>query len=293
MDKQQPLTQQEVNARIARHVPSHAWQSTVVLVAAKRPKAGQAATGVLFQVADARFVVTAGHVIRGAKGMHFALGLAATGSPSVVPLAGDWLVSDQGDNPPASDAYDVAALRLTNDVGDQLSAKQFLRTTDIQDDDPGPRAVYTLFGYPGLWSRQSSADAEDISSRPLEFTTYAHDGDVQGLQGYERRLHLLLSGDPEYITAIDGSNVEIRDRAGQLAAMPRALRGVSGCSVWHIGDLGVPIERWGERPAQVVGIETAIYPAAGVIKASRWTVVTTLIHSACPDLRPALRLWRT
>jgi hypothetical protein len=57
--------------------------------------------------------------------------------------------------------------------------------------------------------------------------------------------------------------------------------------------LDVPIERWGDRQARAVGIETGIYQAAGVIKVFRWTIVTTLIQRAFSDLRPALAIWRS
>jgi hypothetical protein len=284
--------QESVNARIRPHIPSHAWLSTVAIVAANRPAVYQIGSGTLFQIADSHFLVTAGHVIRAANRHGKTIGLADTGSDHLIGLTGEAMCSVPREGSD-SDPYDVAVLALHAAVADKLSAKRFLRIGDVSFADPGPKAVFTIFGYPGLWSKpiQGETDEDRLIIKPLEFTTYAYDGDTTALTGYEARLHLLLAAGAEYATNQDGSVLDFRDRFGQPARLPIGLKGISGCSVWHVGDLAVPIERWADRPAAVVGVETGVYQSSGVITASRWAVVTTLIHEAFPNLRRSIEVW--
>ena len=128
-------------------------------------------------------------------------------------------------------------------------------------------------------------------SRPLELTTYAYVGDTQRLTDYDPRLHLLLAA-TRCVTAPDGTAIRFRDRFGQQARFPIALKGVSGCTAWHIGDLGVPLERWGDLPTRLVGVTSGVNHGLGTIKVTRWIVVNTLIHAAFPALRPAFNLYR-
>jgi len=73
--------------------------------------------------------------------------------------------------------------------------------------------------------------------------------------------------------------------------MPRDLKGISGCAVWTIGDLEVPLDEWHKRRPKVAGVETGIYQSSEVVRTTKWVAVTTLIIEAFPELRPALRLW--
>jgi hypothetical protein len=77
---------------------------------------------------------------------------------------------------------------------------------------------------------------------------------------------------------------------GRIGRFRRGLKGISGCSVWRVGDLDIPIDRWAESSAKLTGVVCAVYQAHGAIKVTRWIAVTTLIHSAFPDLQPVLNL---
>jgi hypothetical protein len=283
----------EVNRWLTANTPHRVWSSTVPIFGTQRPTVGQIGTGILFQVADAHFLVTAGHVARRASKHRMTVAIGA--SPSrLVPLIGQWMCTDPSDpGDESSDLHDVAVKKLTADAVEKLlESNVFLHTSEIRDLDPGPRAVYCLFGYPGMWSAPSRSVSEQLRVKPLEHVTYTHNGDVVALRYYDRKLHILLAGGPEDLSDDDGLPVEVRDRSGQPRLFPRALQGVSGCSVWHIGDTSVPLDQWAKDRARLIGIETSIYQAAGVIKVSRWRIVSTLIYEACPELRSAFKIWR-
>ena len=257
----------------------------------------QIGTAVLFQIADVFFVVTAGQVVQLACDADKTIAISGGVDDHFVALAGQWIRST-GSVGHATDVYDVAVHRLSEGAVRRLSEgavrrlsnARFLRLSEVEFGDRGPRAVYTLFGFPGLWSILSAADTEPVSAKPLEFTTYAYDGGIGGMQQYEARLHILLSATPEELTSPDGAPLQFKDRLGQSVRLPIGMKGISGCSVWHIGHLDVPIEQWAERGATLVGMVSGVYQAHGAVKVTRWVAVTTLINAAFPDLQQVLRL---
>ena len=281
--------QRSINTRIAPVIPGRAWDSTVAVVVADRPHVRQIGTAVLFQIADVFFVVTAAHVVQRVCDADKTIAISGGVDDHFVALAGQWIRSTGSAGHP-TDVYDVAVHRLSEDAVRRLSNARFLRLSKVEFGDQGPRAVYTLFGFPGVWSVPSAADTEPVSAKPLEFTTYAYDGGLGGMQQYEARLHILLSATAEELTSPDGAPLQFQDRIGQSVRLPIGLKGISGCSVWHIGHLDVPIEQWAERDATLVGMVSGVYQAHGAVKVTRWVAVTTLINAAFPDLQPVLKL---
>jgi hypothetical protein len=283
------LLQRAINQQISRHVPSRAWDSTVTVVVADRGVVRHIGTALLYQLADHRFVVTARHVFQAAHDADKTVGISGGTDDHFVSLAGMWI----GAEPPegkTADPYDVAVHRLPSEAQGKLQEERFLRLSDVALDEPGPKAVFTIFGFPGIWSKSSDAHDDPMSVKPLELTTYTYDGDTKPLTDYDSRLHLLLAATRQHLSAPDGAAIRVRDRFGQDARFPTGLQGVSGCSAWHIGDLGVPIERWGDRPARLAGVTSGINQWYGTIKVTRWIVVNTLIREAFPALRPVFNL---
>ena len=167
--------QRSINERIAPSVPSRAWNSTVAVVVADPPELHQLGSATLFRIADAHFVVTAAHVLQRASARRKTVGISGAADHRFLALAGDWMRSSP-DADGVPDHYDVAVHRLADDAVQRLSGMQFLRLSDALFDDAGPRAVYTLFGFPGVWTHPITSNADRLSVKPLEFTTYAYDG---------------------------------------------------------------------------------------------------------------------
>ena len=117
-------------------------------------------------------------------------------------------VNRQGRRHPA-DVFDVAVHRLSDDAVRRLSNARFLRLSEVEFGDGGPRAVDTLFGFPGVWSIPSAADTELVTAKPLEFTVHTpYNGGIGGMQQYEARLHILLSATAEELTSPDGAPLQ-------------------------------------------------------------------------------------
>jgi hypothetical protein len=276
-----------INSRIAPSIPSRAWSSTVALVVAHPPAVHLLATATLFQLADVRFVVTAAHAVRQASKAGKTVGVSGGVDGHFVSLPGQWMCSGDGSD---SDLHDVAIFRMSDDIAGRFSDVSCLRLSDVTLDEPDPRGVYSLFGYPGVWASPSAADDVPLTVKPLEVTTYAYDGERRTVPAYDPRLHILLSLGQEDLTSPDGTALIFADRMNQPVNLPLGIKGVSGCSVWHIGNLDTPIETWTTRPARLAGVQTTAYRFHQVIRVTRWISVTTLIDEAFPDLRPVLRL---
>jgi len=278
--------QRSVNERISNFVPRHAWRSTVAIVVAKRPAVHLLGTGSLFQIADRRFVVTAAHVVRLAHEYDRTIGISGD-SNSLISVHGDWIssASSSGEDP-----FDVAVYSLPGAAVQQLSQFRFLRMTDASFGEQPKTAVFTLFGHPGIWASPSRDDGEKVQLKGLEYTAYAYERSVDNLLGYNPKYHLLLDAEAEQVTWTDGSRAEFTHRNGTVVIFPRDLKGISGGPVRRTADLNLPIERWHPLSPSLAGVQTGVYQPSQVIRVTRWAAVTTLIHAAFPELRPAIDL---
>jgi hypothetical protein len=290
MDDQQHL-QRTINEKVASLVPEHAWDSTVAIVIAHDNAVYQFGSGILFRVAEDSFVVTAGHVVKESHKHAKTLGISS-GTGFFVAVPGQWICSSDGQYGTYEDPFDIAIYKLPQDAVAKMGNKTFLHFDDIDFDSQSPTAVYTLFGFPGIWSRRSSSESDNLQLKPFQFTTFAYDRKTETLPEYQERFHLLLDAQLRYSSILDGSPAQFQDLTGKDVTFPRGLRGISGCSVWRIGDLNVAIENWGQERSRIVAVQTGVYNSAQVIKATRWVAVSTLLHEAFPELRPAMQLCR-
>jgi hypothetical protein len=291
MDDQVQL-QRKVNETATAQIPSCAWDCTVPIVIFHEGAVRHFGTGTLFRVADHFFLVTAGHVIKQACEHNKSLGIGGSDDGHFIALSGETLVSSEGQYGTSADPLDIALHRLSPATVARLVKKRFLLFDDIEFEPQSATAVYTIFGFPAVWSSPSKTVDEKVTYKALQYTTYRYDRDASALEEYQDRLHLLLDGQLDQATNEDATPVEFHDRDGRPIAFPRGLGGVSGCSVWRIGDLTTPLENWTTEKSRLVAVQTGVYHAKRAIKATRWIAVSTLIHDAFPDLRPAMGLWR-
>ncbi|MFO8007904.1 MAG: hypothetical protein R6V05_09220 [Candidatus Brocadiia bacterium] len=290
MNDQQRL-QRAINEKVTAHIPGSAWKSATAIVIAQKNAVHQFGTAILFSVGDYSFAVTAGHVVKEAQRRGKTLALSSAAG-SFVAVPGQWLASSEGQYRTDTDPFDIAVHKLPQDTVDRLSGKAFLRFDDIEFGSQPATAVYTLFGFPAVLTKSSTSDADKLLLRPFQYTTFAYDRETDGLAEYQERFHLLLDAQLGHSSAGDGSPAQFRDRQGNHVPFPKGLGGISGCSVWRIGDLNTAIDDWGRERARNVAVQTSVYHGSQAIKATRWIAVRTLLHEAFPEVRPSMRLWR-
>ena len=69
-----------------------------------------------------------------------------------VTLSGQTLVSSEGQYGSSTDLFDIALHRFSPDAVARLAKKRFLIFDDIEFDSQSATAVYTIFGFPAVWS---------------------------------------------------------------------------------------------------------------------------------------------
>jgi hypothetical protein len=289
MYKQQ--LQYVVNNKVKQYIPEQAWDSTVAIVIAHNHNVYQFGSGILFRIADESFVVTACHVIKDAAHKYNGTLGITSANESFVAVPGEWICSSEGQYGTDKDPFDVAIYNLQQHAVQKLNGKRLLYLNDIDFGLQSGTGVYTLFGYPGIWSKPSTSSSEELQLKPFQYTTIAFNGDTRSFKEYQERFHLLLEAQLKYSSTEKGTKATFRDLEGKYAPFPERLGGISGCSVWRIGDLDVPIDDWGQKQPKIVAVQTSVYHTDQVIKATRWIAVSTLIHGAFPKLRPAMDLW--
>ena len=150
----------------------------------------------------------------------------------------------------------------------------------------------SIFGFPHLWSTRSTEQQAMMISRAFQFTTDLYSGPTSDLSNYSDRFHLLLNAYNDHLYDEKGSPARFQTLGGQPAMFPSDLRGISGCSVWRIGDSKKPPNEWDADQARLIAVQTGVYPQRQIIKSTRWIAVSTLLHEAFPELRGAMNLFR-
>jgi hypothetical protein len=182
--------------------------------------------------------------------------------------------------------YQLNSRQLT-----RLGEVSFVRIADVDFDSDLSKGYFVLSGFPRMWSTTSDRNSGPMKSRLLQFGTQSFCGSTAALESYDPSWHFLLEARPGALCDEIGASTTFKTRSGHPAQIPADLGGISGCSVWFVGNLREPANSWTRNRARIVGVETAVFPSRGAIKATRWKAVTTVIHEAFPRLRSALELY--
>lgn len=291
MSQQQP-SPSEVAAfvrALAARTPPRVAAATVAIVGSRSGNIRHLGTGTLLAVADAKFIVTAAHVLLVAKELDLTVAISpALGGVFTAVTARNWMLTAASDG---DDQHDVALYQLDDRELGRLGAVDCVRIADVCFDRDLSLAYFIVCGFPGMWSTTSHSDTGDMKSRLLQYGTYPFKGHAGGLNGVDPERHILLDGTPGDLMDHNGDPTRFQTRSGHPASMPGDLAGISGCSVWRIGDFRTPVSEWNVNDARIVGVQTGVFRSAGAIKATRWNSVTTLLHNAFPDLRPTIQMY--
>lgn len=276
---------------MAACTPSLVTASTVAIVGMRAPFVRQIGSGTLLAVADVRFFVTAAHVLVQAKEYGMTVGISGGKGGNFTALSGNWIVTsaDVGSN--GDDKHDVALYRLDERQLSRLDNVEFVRIADVSFARDISSGYFVVCGFPGMWSTVSDSDDTVMKSKLLQYGTYAFEGSTSGLNGYDPERHFLLQATPESMLDHNGEPTHFRTRSGHSANMPGDLAGISGCSVWMIGDFNTPVANWSKQAARIVGIETSVFTRTGAIKATRWNAVMSVLHAAYPELRRTIEMY--
>lgn len=272
-----------------RCIPATVMDCTVAIVQTTGPLVRQLGTGILFRVADHRFVVTAAHVLATAQDANSTIGVSHAHG-GFIALPGTWLRTTANDGGTRNDPYDVALRHLTDEETNRFHGKTFQTLADVSFGEHSledhPNACFLLCGFPSIWSTTSASAAETMRLKVLQYSAFRYEGTTAGLAAFESRLHFLLDAKEEDVFDGRGNETTFRLRQGQRARWPQDVAGISGCGVWRLGNPRLPVEVWRADDVRLVGLLTSVYAKPSLIKATKWIAVTTLLNEAFPALRP-------
>ena len=179
---------------MAAITPPRVASATVAIVGSLSRNARHLGTGTLLAVADAKFVVTAAHVLRVAKEQGLTVAISpAFGGVFTAVTARPWLLTtDEG----GDDRHDVALYRLDEREVGRLSGVDFVRIADVCFERDLAFAYFVICGFPGMWATASNPDGE-MKGRLLQYGTYSFKGTTSSLLGFDSERHLLLEGTPK------------------------------------------------------------------------------------------------
>lgn len=243
----------------------------------------QFGTGTLLRIADDSFLVTAAHIATQAKELSKSLCIGV--DETFIQLHGNWCLSSE--NSP----YDIAVLRLPLDITNKLSNLAHVRLQDVDFSLDLSNGVFCLLGYPGRLSITSTPENTTMSVTPFQFLTHAYAGKTENLGNYQPKFHLLLSAQDGGVNN-EGNPIKFSDRNNTPLNFPKDLGGISGCSIWKVGEQNKPIREWKSYRPKIVAVQTGVYSEAQVIKGTRWIAVSTLLYEAYEDLREVIKLTR-
>jgi len=276
-------------------VSSLVINSTVAIVCTTQSKSiVQVGSGTLLSIADSCFLVTAAHVARATQKMGGTPGIIGLKASLPTALTGEWTLSSSDSESAIGDKYDIALYRLNENQKQRLTGCEFVRIGDVDFSSDLQNGYFVLCGFPSVWSVTSNNCSEPLILRPLLYGVTSYVGLPTGLQGFDTNYHLLFEAIAEKTLDHQGRSARMRTRSNHWVSMPGGLRGISGCSVWLIGNVTSPIHTWNPKDARIVGVETGVFEGAHpTIKASKWNAVLSLIYAAYSDLRPSIDLYIT
>jgi hypothetical protein len=280
----QTFTEEEykqVFARIEALMPwDTAWASTVVILITRGKSLQVLGSGTLLKIGEESLLVTATHVIEDAGAVNLCIIRAnQTRKEDIIPLEADAILSDR-------DGLDVAVLRLKPNVAANFTNKDYLRLDQFCcEKEDLSEAMFAVIGFPKIMAGQENGI--------LKFTKFFHvapafEGNGFAFRGFSPDAHFLVDADLAETRTIDGKPMEFRTRQGQEADFPGELGGISGGSVWKLGDNPIDLAQRTPRSGKLVGVITGTYSNTTCMLASRWSSVMEMLRDAIPEIRGEL-----
>jgi hypothetical protein len=242
-------------------------QYSVSLAAISHDKVLHNRTGVLYQIGDYYFVITASHNLHE---------IAKHG----VPL---FFTDTQFKDGPIhfekavmmgteEEVLDVAVIELDQRTATEISKyKKFLRHNQITMGGAKPCSPYLLYGFPSDWAMRFIAP-KLIQSKGLAFVTFLHKGELAEESNYDHNYHMVMSFSRK------APNLDSQEQE----YLPK-LNGASGCGIWKIGRAAYTNSSYTENDVSLVGIEHRYSDKHNYCLATRIEYALKLITDNYPD----------
>jgi hypothetical protein len=167
------------------------------------------------------------------------------------------------------DQLDIAIWELHQVTVNLLTNKSFLNRKGISITADQTKGVYYLAGFPCEWSITNTSE-QRFDMKAIRYISHPYE-DTKLLTDFDPRLHMALTYDPSPPT-------------------PESLEGISGCSIWKLGDIPQN-DGWTSNDAKVVAVQTCVHRKGKAVQGTMWRWVVQMLVRLRPEIRPALNVW--
>lgn len=240
-------------------------------------------TGVLLQIAEKHFIISAGHTFDARRMLDLPMWVTdGVVGNKLIPL-GQVTIRSSETNVPyrrTDDPFDTAVCELSRETGAKIGVeKRFLRLNDVDPwDRQEPRSWYMVFGYPTELSPADEA-AKSINSHACAFATFLYCDERGAVSDYDKEVGI----------ALDFDSTTIRDDAGNPAIPPRP-HGMSGCGIWRLVEAGTDARLWTLDDIKLVAIQHTIKLEQSVLTGTRIRYALQMIYRNHVDLRAVMEM---
>jgi hypothetical protein len=213
-DREQLFT--SFRERVFAAIDNSLGHYTVPLVVEDGERLVEFRSGVLLQIADMQFLVTAGHrlIDYTTQGHRIGIALPVKGTHPILLVEEEfWTTKD--------DREDITVTQLTPPVVAYLEDHyRYVRLPAVmsRSDTSQRRGLYVLYGYPEALLGKDETDTRRL--RDWRYLTTPFDGDFGVVENYDPQLHLVVTYERNTYS-----------REGEQV-LPH---GMSGCGIWFVG----------------------------------------------------------
>ncbi len=249
-------------------------------------------SGVLFEIADHQFLITAAHVTDDAARLakaHYPV-FIHSGAPKAafVPL-GTYrrLSSVQRGLGRDDDPFDLSVARLSPEVaGGMVPHRRFLHLPSLDlFDQQRPESRYAVFGYPKE-SCTSEEEGQRIGYQPMLYGTKVTQRDLGELRPPRNpEVDYFLDFSRQFGVRVDGE-----------PGAPADPHGMSGCGIWRLILDQAEVGQWSAQDVKLVGIQHGWGERRHFFRGTRVFFAIQMILKTYPELKgpaqislPALR----
>lgn len=239
-------------------------------------------TGVLLQVGEKSFIITAAHTFDARRTADLPLWVTdGVVGNKLVPL-GEVLIRTSKTKDPhhrTDEPFDMAVCELSRETATQIAVrKRFLRLNDVDPwDRQHPQTWYMVFGFPTALGSGDPA-TQSIVPAAVALATFLYCDERGPVERYDKEVGI----------ALDFDSTNIRDDHGN-PAIPPYPGGMSGCGIWRLVEAGTDAMRWSLDSVKLVALENTLKPNK-VLVGTRIRYALQMIYRNHTDLRPVMEM---
>jgi hypothetical protein len=253
---------------------------TMPLYTMQYHKGIQCGSGILLQIGEEHFLITAAHTfdrLKEANDLPLFMTSGLIGE-NLIPLYGVTRRTSQTKDPihRRDDPFDVCVCEIPKEMAAMVKRKRFLHLNEVDPFDSfDPRSWYMVFGCPTQWN-PSDDDGKRVFSTACSLNTFVYCDERGGVPNIDKEIQIAFDFNPDTC---------VPDNPGD--PVPPNPGGMSGCGIWRLVAAESETTRWKVDDIRLVAFEHSWERVFRVLKGTRIRYALQLIRRNHEKLWPA------